>query len=320
MNLDEFYRSISNFWDIIAPILFAHIIALIVIRWIAGVRWHLLDQMESFLNTERYKKWKGVLDEFELRPKLPYLLVICVIIYFVLFNSLLLDTLADFSPITITYSENDFWDESRPLDDIADIGSYSNNPQIHVWEILSLKQNYLQDYQTRYPDHYRSLVTWLSEAYGKRQTYYKCSVIFLLFALILSIFHLCKTPHRSLSSFMRVFALLIFSVLSIAFTRYESEKYIEKQLRAELSFVSTQLSIDAQAQQNRLNGEGIKQLKRNLYEELKHTDQRSRYTFWWSRILERFHIGKREFPHISDEAFRQRYRYLEEHPENTMRQ
>lgn len=314
MNLDEFYKSIASFWDTISPILFAHIIALLAIRWIAGFRWNISGRMESFLSKDRYKRWKNILDEFELRPKIPYLLVISIVIYFVLFNSLLLDSLIDFPPIRITYSETQFWEENRPLEELAEIGSYGKNPNLHVWEIHFFKDNFLQDYRTKFPDHYRSLVSWLSELYGKWLTYYKCSIIFLAFVLVLTFFYMRKKQNRSFISFRRILALLIFSVLGIAFTRYEAEKYIEKQLRAEMSFVTTQLHVDSQAQQNRLDEQGINQLKRQLYLDLKQTDQRPPDLFWWARILERYSIGKRAFPHLSDAQFFSRYGYLEQLP------
>src|SRR5947208_14666897 len=127
MNFDEIYKNISSFWETISPIFFAHIVALIAVRWIAGFRWHILSSAESALSTDRYKRWKTVLDEFDLRPKLPFVAVIGILIYLVLFNSLLINPVSSLTPISVAYSETEFWEGNRPLDELAEIAAYGSN-------------------------------------------------------------------------------------------------------------------------------------------------------------------------------------------------
>ena len=68
-NLDEFYRSIAGFWDATSPILFAHIAAFVVLRFVGTTNWHTLERIEYFLNSNSYQRWKRILDEFDLRSK-----------------------------------------------------------------------------------------------------------------------------------------------------------------------------------------------------------------------------------------------------------
>ncbi len=306
MDINDIYGSISTFWNNISPILFAHLIAFLAIRWTVGSHLNTIERVKGYLATNKYKEWRGVIDEFELRPKLPYVFVIIFLVYLTLFNSLLLQSL-DFHPITITYAEMEFWDENRPLDQILEVGTFGKNPNIRIWEINYLKQNFLQEFQAKHPDQYRSSVSWLSDLYGKWFTYYKCSILFLVFTIVLAWIHLRKRKNRSPRSLRRIFALLLFSAAAIGFTRYQAEKYIEKRLLAELSFVGTQVHVDDEAQKNRLDESQIRELRQHLCDELRSAGSRHDQLFWWSRVLERFSLVKRPFSVVSDEDFQRRY-------------
>jgi hypothetical protein len=93
---------------------------------------------------------------------------------------------------------------------------------MRLWEILSLKENYLQEIRTRYPEQYNSFVSWLNESYGRWFSYYQCSILFLVFVLCLAVFYFRKKDHWNWASLRRICALLILSALAVAFTRYGS--------------------------------------------------------------------------------------------------
>src|SRR5207237_549105 len=134
-----------------------------------------------------------------------------------------------------------------------------------------------------------------------------CSILFLVFTLVLMVLLLRKKKNRSAKLVGRILALLLVSVLSIAFTRYKSEKFIEERLLAEVTFVDTQLHVDSDAQKNRLDDTQRNELRQHLCDELRSTGRRPHQLFWWSRILERFSLVKRPFSAVSDESFRQTY-------------
>jgi hypothetical protein len=182
MDLNDLYQSLATFWDKISPVLFTHLVAFASIWWIRGTQFNILPRFLSYLGSYRYKKWREVLDEFSLRPTLPYLLVIGFLIYLTLFNSLLLDSL-NFRPISLVYSESEFWEENRPVTEILEIATYKGNPNIRVWEVLYAKQTFLEVFQVRYPEQFKSSVNWLVTHYIKWLTYYKCAILFLILYL-----------------------------------------------------------------------------------------------------------------------------------------
>jgi hypothetical protein len=310
MNLDELYQSISSFWSRISPIVIAHIVGLIAIRWIGGVRWHVLEWLEYRLETERYKRWGKILDQFALKPKIPYLILIGLFFYFSLFGGLL-NLFAGFSPVSIVYSETEFWRENRPLRELTELGSYGNRADLHIWDIHQLKQNFAEELRAKYPERYRSLIGWVSDSYGEWASYYRLSLLFSVFVIVLCISHFKERRNREWRSFLRFFILSFLSICTILISRYEAEQYIEKQLQAEMHFVIGQLELDSQAQQNRLDDESIRQLEYQIYSDLKDTDQKAPELFWLSRVIEPW--LPRAFPHISDEEFQQDYGYLESH-------
>ena len=61
MDINDIYGSISTFWDSISPVLFAHLIAFLAIRWTVGGRLNTIERVKSYLATDKYKEWK-VLD------------------------------------------------------------------------------------------------------------------------------------------------------------------------------------------------------------------------------------------------------------------
>src|ERR1043165_512717 len=100
MDLNDIYQSLASFWDKISPIFISHLIALLALRWMIGTRLNVYARVRAYLKSSNYTRWKRVFDEFQLRPKLPYLFVIGFLIYLTLFNSVVLDSL-DFRPLSL---------------------------------------------------------------------------------------------------------------------------------------------------------------------------------------------------------------------------
>lgn len=315
MNFDEFYNAISSFWNSIAPIFYSHVLAILAIKWVLNFRFQIAGRFETFLNTEKYKKWKVTLDEFELRSKLPYLAIVGIIIYFSLFNNIILTTLNDLSITSISYSQTDLWTENKPLDDLVMIGSYGKNSKIRIWEIETLKNNLSEGYKAKYPEYYRSNVNWLIDKSTKWIRYYECAVAFLIFVLIFTIVVMRKKYNRSFKVLFKIFVLLILTILWISYTRYQYELYVEKSLKAEMRFVITGLSFDEEAKKIRLSEEEINLFKYNLFSDLKGTRQYN--SFWLLRVLEKVGINQREFPTITDEEFNNRFGYLNQYAPKT---
>jgi beta-lactamase class A len=307
MDLNDIYQSLASFWDKISPILISHLVALLALRWMVGTRLNVYARLKAYLASDKYTRWKEVFDEFQLRPKLPYLIVIAFLIYLTLFNSLLLDSLS-FRPLSIVYSELDFWEENRPLDQLVEIASYTNNPNIRFWEIALEKQKFVEAFRVRYPEQFRSSVSWLVSAHGKWLTWYKCAILFLILIPAAGAISAYKKKMLSKRTVRAIFVIVVLSILVIGFTRYKAEQYIEKQLHAELAVVSSLLHVDPDAQKNQLTDLQKEVVRKRLCAELSTRESRSDRPFWWSRVLESYlPFSVREFGAVSDVAFRQRY-------------
>lgn len=309
MDLNEIYRSISGFWDSIAPVFIAHLIALVFIQWIRQGNFKVLPYLEYLITTDTYKRWVKIFDEFEQKSKIPYVVIILLLIYFVIFNNAL--NIMTLLPIVkISYSEQEFWEENRPILDLAEIGSYGKSADLKIWEISYMKNNFLEDYKNQFPGDYSSSISWHSREYFKWFTYYRISILFFVSSIVVFVVRKFRRD-RNKAFYRRIFLLIILSLLSIGYSRYKAEQYIESRLKAEMRLVTRQLSVDVYAQNNKLPDNEIQKLKENLFEELKVLRQERFDIFWFSRLLEKYSIGKRTFPYMSDEEFYKEFEYLE---------
>src|SRR6185295_2378631 len=108
---------------------------------------------------------------------------------------------------------------------------------------------------------------------------------FLLFVIIFAVV-LYKKRSLPPKAAVRILALIVLAIVAIGFTRYRAEQFIEKQLKAELSFVGALMHVDPEAQKTKLNELQVRQLRKSLCLELAHRS--SKWMFWWSRELARF--------------------------------
>ena len=309
MNIDELYQSISRFWGNISPLLYFHIIAIIVLVWLYGNNWHLLDRIEQLLSTERYKKWRKILKEFSLFSKIPYIVLIIFLMYLSLLNNVL-GMFGGFGPLSLVYSEIEFWRESRPLNELVDIASYQNNTNIRVWEINSIEQKFLEEYKTQYPEKYASLVSWISKNYYSWLRYYQLSLLFLILIFIFFITQIRKKPGR-IKRTIKIVAIILFTFTAAVFFRVKAEQNIEESRKAELLFVVEQINMDKTQATNKMSDGDSLLLECSIYTDLAYTKI---YTFrhlWVSRFLEKRSMLIRKMPSISDADFKQKYDYLE---------
>ncbi len=306
MDLNEFYQSTTSFWNTVSPILFAHMLAFLVLRWILGNKWSLLKDTESLLKSDRYIRWKAVLDEFELRSKLPFLAVVVFVLYIILFRNFM-GIINDVAFLSMTYSETELISQHRPLDDLVELASYSPSTfgEARVRRVLDIKDNYLEIYREKYPDRYQARIGWISNDYYQWHTYYHLSLLFLTFLVAVAIL-LVRKRNQPLRVFIRLASAGIIVAICVLFTRYQSEQYIEYRLQAELSFVINQLELDQEAQTRRLTDAEIATLREQLYDELGTPHSAGRGVFWLSSHLEAFHVPRR-LPTISVDHFKRNY-------------
>lgn len=300
-NLDDFYRGVSNFWDSIAPIIIVHLIALFALKWTVGANWHFLEKIEFHLSTDRYKRWRKILDEFDIRPKVFFALIICVFFYFSLFNNLL-GIVNSFAPFEFSYSEMDMINENRPLDTLVTIASFGTETNPDIYDIYNLKQSLVYEYKSKHPDRYDYFLGWYKEKFSEWFTFYLLSIIFLLFTIIILIYRI-RNKSRQKTPFIRFIVILVFSITMIIITRFQAEQFTEKRFYYETIFITDELHTDSS--RHSLADEEVQLLKNNLYTKLK--NPRPPDIFWISRYIEYIPFITRTYPKTTNEKFEQLY-------------
>ena len=305
MDLQAIYESISSFWNQISPILIAHLIFLIAWLWLRKSDMNLLEPLEKVLRSESYKRWKTIFDEFNLRPAIPLLSILIVLIYFVILGDVL-EFLAGglFSPLSVIYTETDFWRETNNesiIGHIADIATYQGNADSSMSKIHDFKTRMLEEYKGKYPTRYHSLIEWRTERQGKWNRYYQLS---LAGFIVLSAF-LLPAINRKVSglSYRRLLVVLGISLVLVIFSRYQAEQTVEQTLGAELSFVAHLMEQDSSLNDVRLTSEQREAIMCGIYYEKASEEQELQQDgdtrrFWISRYLEP--LFKREFFTIPD--------------------
>jgi hypothetical protein len=143
MDLNQLYSSANSFWDQISPIIYAHVFFLLAVRFIAGVRVPVRSTWNSLSGSDRYNEIKRMLEDLQVWSKLPYLLIVLLLFYFVLFSDLIgLLSLSRYT--TVPYSPVELWVEFKPVDDLQTIGSFGENSKTSLENLSILKTSLLE--------------------------------------------------------------------------------------------------------------------------------------------------------------------------------
>jgi hypothetical protein len=150
MDLNQLYSSANSFWDQISPIIYAHVFFLLAVRFIAGVRVPVRSTWNSLSGSDRYNEIKRMLEDLQVWSKLPYLLIVLLLFYFVLFSDLIgLLSLSRYT--TVPYSPVELWVEFKPVDDLQTIGSFGENSKTSLENLSILKTSLLEQYRAENP-------------------------------------------------------------------------------------------------------------------------------------------------------------------------
>jgi hypothetical protein len=292
MNPNDFYSDVASFWSRIAPILFFHLAVLAALRYIGRVRFGVRERIEQAMQGETYQRRKAVLAEFNLWTKLPYLAIVAALIYLVLFQSVVdWATGLRGTPLSISYSEAEFWAESGRAGELGDVLQYAPARYTDVGRALEVKDAFLEEYQAKYPERYRSLVGWVREEYGGAFNRYRLTLIGLLIAVLLPFARVSDRTRWLRISAARLVALFAVALLAAAYARVRAEQWLERQLLAETSFVRRQLEIDPAKASGRSNGERGDTLARALVVNGSAAHWRPSH-FWALRLGERLGLER----------------------------
>jgi hypothetical protein len=282
MNLEQLFTETSGFWNRILPILVAHIIALIILRFIGDLRIRIPD-IERLIKSEKYKRVKVILEEFNLWKSIPIIAIVALFFYLSVFETIVsIQQKVLPEPFKVVYSETDFWlEHERLCDDLIEIGSYAKLDRVEFYTIRELKEQYLSLYKSEFPELYNSYIEWISNRYGAWNHYYNFTLVFLtllIVNLLLSIFR-----KRYVSRIKRSLLLILICFFSLFVTRIGIEQNVEKMLEAELRFVKLRLSLD-QDKSKITNNDYQEELARELRGQYNNM-RNNYYKFWLLRVL-----------------------------------
>jgi hypothetical protein len=320
MNLNDIYTSIRSFWQSVAPLIYAHVVFLLALRYIAGVKLDLRARLNQWTTTAEYQSGKNLLTEFELWKKLPWLLIVGSLIYLTLLrDGLSIMQHAGVPPLRVAYSEEQFWIEAKPINLIEDVLRFAPRDRARYWQVLMQKEQLLDEYKAKAPDRYQRNVGWHESEFGKRLGALEIGVGFLLATVLVVVWYWRerrKAGAKHPVSWLRTTVLLTLVALYCAYERISAEQATEYRLHAELMFVGNELQFDKSRAESRMSETEFEDARRALAGQLLEMDVRERLNLpWLSRLVERFNwrgepLLDRKFPYLSKAEFRRKFSYL----------
>jgi hypothetical protein len=284
MDVNDIFTQIGNFWDRISvPILF-HIIFFFLFIFIFG-KVSIKTAIENYIQSNGFNRTKAILTEFELWKKLPLILIVFVLIYLTLFNSIvsIIGSIRVF-PFNVAYSKQDFIKEYEPKDYIIEIAKYGKDTLPDLFKVDQLKEKLIEDYKGKYPDKYDTWVKWSNDKFGDRIRTFNLTALTIVSLFVILIIRIFQKGRRGkIASFFKFILILIIAFPILFLFRYRAEQSIEETFSNEIMFVKSTLEIDT-SRQMVLDLAQTSILEKRLIQELKngkiHQPQ-----IWVSRIV-----------------------------------
>lgn len=253
MELNDFYDQINGFWNRVLPILLLHFFAYLMYFKVIGLKFSLKDRIEKYSQTDNYKRTKRILEEFSLWTKIPYFLIVGIIIYFVVLDDIT-DGIEDLfiSPIELRYSETEIWDRQWK-NNLAVINYYRDTTlNSGINGLHFYKNQKLEVYKNKYPDQYRSRINWISRDLVIVGKYYNLLIVFLIISFPLLIAYRRFTKQKLLKLIAGYILVIFITAPMLLFFRYKWERKIEKRINAENAFVAACLKIENEFNEEKL--------------------------------------------------------------------
>lgn len=285
MDINNFFTQIGDFWDRISIPLLFHLIFFLLYKFIYGAV-SVKTQLENYLKSEKFTRTKAILSEFELWKKFPFILIVILLIYLTLFNSVT-EIISSFKifPFKMSYSQAVFLTEYEPVDNIIDIAKYGHDSIPNLFFVEQLKEKFLEEYKAKYPEKFASWVKWVTEQYGNRIRFLNLTALTIIILLIFFIKNIFskKRKKKILSSFKFCLVILL-SVPILFIIRYKMEQSIEERFINEIMFVKTSLETDL-SRETIFSSSQINLLSNHLRDEIKKGKYFDPPSIWISRIV-----------------------------------
>jgi hypothetical protein len=324
MNVNDIFSSITNFWERISPLAYAHIVFFLGLRYIAGIRLQLRDTLTVWTKSASYRGAKHLLTEFELWKKLPFLLIAAALVYLTLLqDALSIPQRLGIPLLRVSYAEEQFWIEAKPINLIEKVLEFAPPSRRQYWQVRQLKEQLLDEYKAKAPDRYQRMVAWHEREFTKHLRALEIGVAFVISVIVVVVWYWRRQRAagiRHAVSWWRVILLLFFAIGFCAYERVCAEQTAEFQLYSELLFVGDELQFDTSRASSRLPPTEFAAARRELVCQFLQIDEHRRLDLpWFSRTVERIRwhgkpLLKRQFAYTSKDQLRQNYGYLFHEP------
>ncbi|MFN8382192.1 MAG: hypothetical protein U0V02_09645 [Anaerolineales bacterium] len=289
MNIQSFYQDIASFWSDISPIIVAHFLFTFALLWVTNYSTEkITEYFFSFFRSATYLKWKHIFGEFDLMPKIPFIVVVLLLVYFVALSGILgFITSGEGNPLAFSYGNDEFWletNESSILNNLIDLASYQPDTEIQTYQILQFKDKLLAEYKIKYSEEYHSWFDWLGHNQTKWSKYYEYSIIIFIIFLTILIRSFLKKPRGI--NYQRIILVFAVTLISTIGTRYMAEQYIEKQISTEVFFSLQMILRDDDLRMGKLNEDEIQIIQCEFANERKNPGHYLVPHYWVSRLLD----------------------------------
>jgi hypothetical protein len=304
VDVSESFSSLGRFWESISALVLAHIVFLVALRYVVGIRFPVRQWIKAAGATERGRETKSLLEEMGLWTKLPLVGIVALLFYFVLFNYSvsLVRNATRFEPVEARFSMIDSWRDHKPLYELEQLAQYApartDGTPPDLYDLSNTYYSLLDDYRSRDPNGYSEWTDW-----GYRQTQtpeflYDATKLALLVALVGGVFFVVRQRKRIRVRHSVGWLLLVVLLCVVAFPafRYRVEVKQEQANWNSVSFVVDELRADKKRVKLR-SGEQLEQTRKALLHQMCFRKSREQdwETFSLARSVDEMRVLRRLF-------------------------
>jgi hypothetical protein len=262
---NDVYTSFSRFWSSVASVATLTLLTLLVLRYVVGVRLRPLSRIKDHLDTDAGKEQRELLEDFHLWSKLPYLAVLALVCYFILFNSFtdLTERLVTSDALRFSTNPVEIAHARIYTSDLATITAYAlRDPQMRsvvtedgdgraptLFGIVDAESRFADAYRSRSPSDWQDGVGWAERRSGDAVFVQDQMLLLILVVIVAAVVLLARlrpspTPLGVWRGVRLVLVLAVAVVLVLPALRYRAEDAYLEARQVEYGFVARQLAED----------------------------------------------------------------------------
>ncbi|MEK6153945.1 hypothetical protein WIW50_11820 [Flavobacteriaceae bacterium 3-367] len=286
MELNDIYNQFSGFWNRILPVLVFHLIGIFLLQRIGKINFNIRSGIEDYIKTDSYLKNKELLEEFKLWSKIPFLILISLIIYLVVFDDIARNVRRIVpNPIDLSWSSQDLFSKAYNRN-LARVALYTDSTMndVSYSEINNINiyiNQQTQILKSEYPDLYSSRVGWIEKKANKYNAYFHYGFFYLLLLPLIFTMHKGRRKIKAISFYLRFTILFFITLVLLIFFRVNWEDNKEKEIAARIGFIA-----DVSEHSRFINPKSHQFQLDNLSDKIsEHYKTRDYHVFWLKRLF-----------------------------------